>query len=340
MHAIKRKWKLMSLVLTLIISFGMLIPNQVSAAGKTGTITAYSDFVGMTFDIYHIGDWKQSGGLEYAKPFSNDEKITNIRPQTDEEIKESATNIANVINLDKSQYGFEPTATAQSVQSKGNDQNKAAEVVFKNIAEGAYIIVPRPYKVGTKTYTAVPTFVNIPNWEVINGKKELTWNATAVIKQGKVFGENPVSVPVTISAYKNWDDNKNAKKVRPKSVKLILMSKLTNKKVDTVELNNTNNWSHTWKNLPEDDYAVVEAKKYSQYKNTKIDQSGYVFNVTNKYTGNTGDSATPPTKKGKKSNVAKKLPQTGQLWWPVPFLVCLGLISLIIGLVRKNKNRA
>ena len=34
----------------------------------------------------------------------------------------------------------------------------------------------------------------------------------------------------------------------------------------------------------------------------------------------------------------EKLPQTGVLWWPVPVLLCLGLIFLILGTVLKRRN--
>ena len=33
------------------------------------------------------------------------------------------------------------------------------------------------------------------------------------------------------------------------------------------------------------------------------------------------------------------LPQTGQLWWPVPVLVILGLVLIITGMIVSHKNR-
>ena len=32
------------------------------------------------------------------------------------------------------------------------------------------------------------------------------------------------------------------------------------------------------------------------------------------------------------------LPQTGQLWWPVPLLICAGLLFVVIGLVRRRES--
>lgn len=33
-----------------------------------------------------------------------------------------------------------------------------------------------------------------------------------------------------------------------------------------------------------------------------------------------------------------RLPQTGQLWWPVPVLVCAGLGSIVVGLLRRREG--
>lgn len=42
---------------------------------------------------------------------------------------------------------------------------------------------------------------------------------------------------------------------------------------------------------------------------------------------------TPPTP-------PERLPQTGQLWWPVPVLVCCGLLSLLIGIAVRRRGEA
>ena len=31
-----------------------------------------------------------------------------------------------------------------------------------------------------------------------------------------------------------------------------------------------------------------------------------------------------------------KLPQTGQLWWPVPALLCAGLVLILAGVIRRR----
>ena len=43
--------------------------------------------------------------------------------------------------------------------------------------------------------------------------------------------------------------------------------------------------------------------------------------------------ATPPPSSG-----GGKLPQTGQLWWPVPVLTCAGLGCIAVGLLRRRRD--
>ena len=48
---------------------------------------------------------------------------------------------------------------------------------------------------------------------------------------------------------------------------------------------------------------------------------------------------TPPTKPPEKPGKPGKLPQTGQLWWPVPVLVCAGLACIAVGLIRRRRGQ-
>lgn len=66
-----------------------------------------------------------------------------------------------------------------------------------------------------------------------------------------------------------------------------------------------------------DDYTVT------------VTREGVTFVVTNTYTGDT--PAAPPGKPAE-----PKLPQTGQLWWPVPVLLAVGLLLVLIGLICRR----
>ena len=64
---------------------------------------------------------------------------------------------------------------------------------------------------------------------------------------------------------------------------------------------------------------------------TQIAREGLTFVVTN--TG-TGPASTPPPK----TPMPDRLPQTGQLWWPVPLLLAAGLVLVIAGLLRRRRS--
>ena len=74
--------------------------------------------------------------------------------------------------------------------------------------------------------------------------------------------------------------------------------------------------------------------------------------MTNTPIPETPDEPTTPTKPAKPSNPSNPsnpstpsnpsrpgqptLPQTGLLWWPVPVLICAGLLLLLLGLLRRK----
>ena len=47
-----------------------------------------------------------------------------------------------------------------------------------------------------------------------------------------------------------------------------------------------------------------------------------------------GEPTPPPSSGGG----GGKLPQTGQLWWPVPVLICMGLGCIAVGLIRRREG--
>ena len=82
-----------------------------------------------------------------------------------------------------------------------------------------------------------------------------------------------------------------------------------------------------------------------------VTQEGITFVVTNTYIpGKPGepkpgdgdpddgtmieDSDIPFSVLGATQQGMQTLPQTGQLWWPIPLLVCCGLFCIVVGVIR------
>lgn len=128
--------------------------------------------------------------------------------------------------------------------------------------------------------------------------------------------------PSRIHVLKVW--KKDNKKSRPKSIEVCLL-RSDGIVVDKVVLNSDNQWSTTWDHLSTSyTYRVMETTVPSGYKESCTREKDTIV-LTN--TGNFTD------KVEKKDEV---LPNSGQLWWPVPVLLFVGLV--LFGLGRHLKN--
>ena len=94
-------------------------------------------------------------------------------------------------------------------------------------------------------------------------------------------------------------------------------------------------------------FEVAQMNGELAYTQTITDNSGntakkVVFSNTYKTPKTPGNKTPGKTTPGDKTpgnkTPGKKLPQTGSLWWPVPVLLCLGLVMVIVGVVRRQRN--
>lgn len=130
--------------------------------------------------------------------------------------------------------------------------------------------------------------------------------------------------PSRIHVLKVW--KRDNKKSRPKSIEVCLL-RSDGIVVDKVVLNSDNQWSTTWDNLSTlYTYRVMETSVPSGYKESCTREKDTIV-LTN--TGNFTD------KVEKKDEV---LPNSGQLWWPVPVLLFVGLVLFGLGCHLKNEE--
>ena len=129
--------------------------------------------------------------------------------------------------------------------------------------------------------------------------------------------------PSRIHVLKVW--KRDNKKSRPKSIEVCLL-RSDGIVVDKVILNSDNQWSTTWNHLSTSyTYSVMETSVPSGYKESCYrEMDSVVLTNTGSYTDK---------KKEKKDD---ELAFTGQLWWPVPVLLFVGLV--LFGLGRQLRN--
>lgn len=89
-------------------------------------------------------------------------------------------------------------------------------------------------------------------------------------------------------------------------------------------------------------YLVVQKTAASGYGKTSpflvsvpyLYKDEYKYNVTSQPKTDLEREVKPTTPPS--SGGGGKLPQTGQLWWPVPVLAAVGLLMIVIGLLRRR----
>ena len=128
-----------------------------------------------------------------------------------------------------------------------------------------------------------------------------------------------------IHVLKVW--KKDNKKSRPKSIEVCLL-RSDGIVVDRVVLNSDNQWSTTWNNLSTlYTYRVMETSVPSGYKESCTrEKDSVVLTNTGSYTDK---------KEEKKDD---ELALTGQLWWPVPVLLFVGLVLFGLGRLLRNEK--
>ncbi|MCH5278699.1 MAG: Cna B-type domain-containing protein [Christensenellaceae bacterium] len=179
---------------------------------------------------------------------------------------------------------------------------------FNGLSIGLYLTIGDQLSKDGWIYTPQPTLIWLP---CVNPDGGLDYDPVCTLK----YEKTPEEVkPETISIFveKVWVDDGN----HPSSVTVQLLC--DGEVYDEVTLNAENDWRYTWENLEADhDWQIVETDIPDGYT-ARVTRDGFYFTVTN----------------------TKKLPQTGQLWWPVPAMLGAGLLLLIFGVVLRKRGRS
>ena len=161
------------------------------------------------------------------------------------------------------------------------------------------------------------------SWSVI--EKTVPKDYTLLIsREGITFVLTNVYTPsfTEVEVEKIWEDGGHEKE-RPAKIQVHLLC--DGKVYDTVTLDAGNQWKYLWTDLEiGHEWKVEESSALPRYS-VRVAQSGGKFTVVNTY----GPPETPP---------GEILPQTGQLWWPIPVLLCAGLLFIVLGLYTGKRN--
>ena len=199
-------------------------------------------------------------------------------------------------------------------------------VVFDGLKPGMYLLAGDVYAMADVVYTLLPTLVLLPNLQVDD-----TWNYSVVIAP-KCGVHQPDTGGTTISVQKIWQEACRGEQ-RPSAITVQLLRDAD--VVDTVTLHSGNNWRYSWTKLPSGyDYRVVEVAVPAGYSD-EYDRVGNTIVIQNTCCEEDApsDNVDPPAVRD-----PAVLPQTGQLWWPVPLLAAVGVVLVMVGILRRKRT--
>lgn len=271
------------------------------------TVTAVFDekpISGMQFDAYLISTVDENGELTVIDRYQEYADDLDIRGENQDRWQAMVPVLAREISLDPN---LKPSCSAVT------DADGAAK--FADIPMGLIFVMGSGVEKDGYVYSTSPFFVMLPQQDLSG----TTWNYHVVANA------KPEQEPVKadFQVIKIWRDDCH-KDQRPKSITISLIC--DGEVYDTITLPNNGAWNYTWEDLETNHQWTVTEEKEDGYQDPDILQEGNTFIVTN-----TCSKPTTPTQPGKPT-----LPQTGQLWWPVPVLICAGLLFIVIGLLRRR----
>ena len=226
-------------------------------------------------------------------------KLTGVFSNYSVDLKQDVQGAANALENRILMDGIEADAYATS--------DSSGKAGFSGLESGIYLVVGKEVESNGVFYMPQVSLVSLSGDLSVDLKYETSNKASRihVLKVGK----------------------KDNKKSRPKSIEVCLL-RSDGIVVDKVKLNSDNQWSYTWDSLSTlYTYSVMETSVPSGYKESCFREMDSVV-LTN--TGNYTDK-----KKEKKDD---ELAFTGQLWWPVPVLLFVGLVLFGLGRLLRNEK--
>lgn len=343
----KRLYKIKGLFIALMLMLAISVPGY---AANDGTITVEYKLSNVHFELYKI------------EPVNNGKAVT-ARNSKEYPVSLESENVAATLEAYISENASAPI--------KKGFTNEHGIIKFDGLEDGVYLLCGKKTKLSsTKINAPVPVIIELPY------KDENGFNNRVLRVQPKSeewdTDEEDVDY-INISVLKKWNDDE---KDRPDSITVKLLK--DNEVYKTVELSKDNNWRYVWKDADlSADWGIIEDPVPDGYTVdiNKTVNGDYYFLITNTKipvtpdNPNNPDNPDTPDKPNEPVNPdnpvnpdkpsepetdnpenkpennsetpetnGEKLPQTGQLWWPVPLLSGIGLVLLLIGIKLSERN--
>ena len=256
-------------------------------------LTIQYELPGISFELYQVAEFSRTG------EFSRVEMFADYPIQLDDLDSEGWRNAAEAYAGYVERDQIEPTATGET------DEN--GQLVLEQLENGIYLVVGETRITEERVkYDIMPFLLSLPTLTEVD-----TWDYEPIVLPKYDVEELPELL--NLEVIKLWKNDSSAE--RPKEIIVQLLK--DGAVLEEVVLNATGGWKYQWEGLePEVEWKIVEKEVPSGYT-VKVSKTGHAYTITN-----TGEKTT---------SEVPVLPQTGQLWWPVPILVIAGFLFLVLG---------
>ena len=216
-------------------------------------------------------------------------------------------------------YQIKSYADAKSIDANAVQTIRDGKTVFEGLDCGLYLLTSDMYMNNRKCYITKPALISLPDRCNPNKPDQWVYDVTVCPKSDTLNSD-------LLKIRKIWRNTTASDNLPPVTIHLIVNGQIH----DTVTLGPDNNWSATFDNaLPSGaDWSVVEINVPTGYTASwSWDTDGQYIWINMVNTKNGTPNPPPPV-----------LPQTGQLWWPVPVLAISGMLLFGIGWRRRRQS--
>ena len=326
-----KKNKFCSVISVMLATLMLLLCSGITVYSATPdcSVLLHYELSDVNFQLYRVGEIT-SDGVKAVKPFD--------AYQVDLYDEFAAYTLSGYVVKDK---------TAPTVETVTNDRGYAT---VDGLDEGVYLLMGNNSVYDSIFYSVMPSIFSLSKDE--GGRVELE------VK----YSKSTTSIISMLNCLKIWEDNADQ---HPEITACLLCD---GKIYDKVTLSEKNDWKNSWKDLdPFHDWQIVEDPVPEGYT-VSVNRDEYTFIIKNKGEDSenpteTVQPSTAPTQPGtdvsknptepssknnnnpttksnsSNSSSSSKIPQTGQLNWPVAALTVLGIILCLIGVLSFRRKR-
>lgn len=288
---------------------------------------------GTQVDIYRVAEVGDNGALTPVGDFASLPVSWEVADESD------ARALADTLHAYVARDGFAATDTALT------DGNGVASFPASSQAlePGYYLVLAQAHQTGNAWHRPVASLVALPH----------------------VYEDGTIEyAPIITLKYQEYEETRSLDVLKvwegegdpPKSVIIQLLR--DGEVWRTAVLSEANGWHVTWTGLdPQYEWMVLEENVAEGYTVSLVEGNGIVAVTNTLYNDPTEEPENPDnptnpdgpdnpnggepggsTGDGSGSGTDSKLPQTGQLWWPVAALLVAGVALLLAGVSRKLRS--